>query len=60
LEPLVKKCLPLLIPRREEDLKEEMEEDIVQKGTILAVDKTTYQASILENPGPKQTKPLEQ
>jgi len=47
LEPLVKKCLPVLIPRREEDLKEEMDEDIVQKGTVLAVDKTTYQAEVL-------------
>jgi hypothetical protein len=60
LEPLVKKCLPILIPRREEDLKEELDEgtilnfnnlttkiDIVQKGTVLAVDKTTYQVEVL-------------
>jgi len=47
LEPLVKKCLPVLVPRREEDLKEELDEDVIQKGTILAVDKTTYQAEVL-------------
>jgi len=55
LEPLVKKCLPVLIPRREEDLKEELDEDIVQKGTVLAVDKTTYQVEVLGVTGQKKT-----
>lgn len=55
LEPFVKKCLPVLIPRREEDLKEELDEDVVQKGTILAVDKTTYQAEVIGVSGSKRS-----
>jgi len=59
LEPVLKQTLPVLLPRKQEDLMEEQEEEdaSLNKGTIVAVDKSTYRASVvLSGPTPDQNK----
>jgi len=49
LRPLVDKCLPIILPKKKEDLQEDEEaNDFAQKGTILAFDKKTFQANIVK------------
>jgi len=52
LVPLMEKCLPIVIPRKREDLKAEEPEDeltnpAMTKGTMLTVDKSTFTADIV-------------
>lgn len=51
LIPLVKQTIPILLPRKQEDLKEDQDEEgdtFAQKGTILAVDRSTYRADVVD------------
>jgi len=48
LSPLIDKCLPILTPKKKEDLEEDEEaNEFAAKGTILAFDKKTFQANIV-------------
>jgi len=48
MSPVVKKCLPLLLPRKREELKEQQEEDAENyKGTMVSVNRDTYRADIV-------------
>jgi len=50
LQPLVKQCLPILLPRKQEDLEEDEDcNEFAHKGTILAFDKRTFQADIVQS-----------
>eukprot|EP01117_Protostelium_nocturnum_P010221 TRINITY_DN3664_c0_g1_i1.p1 TRINITY_DN3664_c0_g1~~TRINITY_DN3664_c0_g1_i1.p1 ORF type:complete len:439 (-),score=110.89 TRINITY_DN3664_c0_g1_i1:52-1368(-) len=48
LSPLVKKCLPILMPRKKEELKEAQDDDNENyKGTMVSVNRDTYRADIV-------------
>jgi len=53
LQPLVQQCLPILLPKKADDLRQDLEEDdkaslFTQKGTILRLDKKTKVATVIE------------